>query len=459
MSVYLKEARATAALALPIIVGQVSQMLIGITDSVMIGRVGTVPLAASAFASTLFGMVFVIGIGLLVPVAVLVSRAHGARSDEDAGAWLRHGLVLGAGVGLGGAILLLLLGTQLRRFGQSAEVLVAVSPYYELVAFTAIPAMIFQVLRQFAEAMGRPWLPMVIMMIGVGLNGLLNWVFIWGHWGAPELGLAGAGWATLISRVTGAVVLYAWVRNYAGFATAWPYRGAQHGWFDGLSLERFKTMARIGVPAAGMLLFESGAFSAAAVMVGWLGAVPLAAHQIALTCAAFTFMFPLGLSTAASMRLSRAVGENNRTVLRPIGYGALAMSTSVMALFALIFAVGGGWLAAGFVADGEVIALAGKLLFVAAIFQLFDGAQVVGAGALRGLADVKVPTVITFIAYWVVALPGGYFLGVRGPYGAVGVWAALAAGLAFAAVFLALRFARMTRADLPVAAAGSPMLP
>lgn len=445
MSAYVKEARATAALALPIIVGQVSQMLIGITDSVMIGRVGTVPLAASAFASTLFGMIFVVGIGLLVPVAVLVSRAHGARNDAEAGAWLRHGLVLGAGVGLAGAIVLLLLGTQLHRFGQPAEVLAEVSPYYEIIALTAIPSMIFQVLRQFAEAMGKPWLPMVIMLAGVGLNALLNWMLIWGHWGAPELGLAGAGWATLISRIAGAAILYLWVRNHAGFSAAWPYRGAQRGWLDGLSRERFATMGRIGVPAAGMLMFEVGAFSAAAVMVGWLGAVPLAAHQIALTCASFTFMFPLGLSMAVSMRLSRAVGENNRAALRPIGFSALGMATSVMGLSALTFAVVRGWLAAGFVEDPEVIALAGRLLLVAAIFQLFDGAQVVGAGALRGLSDVKVPTAITFIAYWLLALPGGYLLGVRGPFGAVGVWVALAAGLAFAAVFLAWRFARLTR--------------
>lgn len=445
MSMVVREARTTALLALPIVVGQVGQMLMGVTDSVMIGRLGTVPLAASAFANTLFSVVLIAGIGLLIPVAVLVARAHGARDEAEAGQWLRHGLALGVWVGVVGAGLLALLGTQLQRFGQPPEVLAEVQPYYLIVAVSALPVMIFQVLRQFAEAMGRPWMPMVIMLAGVLLNVLLNWLLIWGHWGLPALGLAGAGWATLIARVVGVVVLYAFLRSRPEFAGAWPFGRGRPGWFSGLVGERYRTMAKIGVPAAGMLLFESGAFSAAAVMVGWLGTVPLAAHQIALTCAAFAFMFPLGLSTAASMRISRAVGEGNRAVLRPIGFGALGLSTAIMGTFTVIFALGGRLLAEGFVQDPAVIELAARLLIVAAIFQLVDGGQVVGAGILRGLGDFKIPAVITFVAYWIVALPGGYLLGVVGPFGAVGVWAALAAGLACAAVLLAGRFARLTR--------------
>jgi MATE family multidrug resistance protein len=201
----------------------------------------------------------------------------------------------------------------------------------------------------------------------------------------------------------------------------------------------------MGVPAAGGLLFESGAFAAAALMMGWLGATALAAHQIALSCAAFTFMFPLGLAMAASIRISKALGGGRREVLRAIGFGALGLSSLLMLAFALVFAAAGGWLARGFTTDPAVIALAAQLLVVAAVFQLFDGGQVVSAGALRGLTDVKVPTVITFIAYWMVSLPLAGLLAFRASLGPVGIWTGLAAGLASAAVLLAWRFVRLTR--------------
>jgi MATE family multidrug resistance protein len=194
-----------------------------------------------------------------------------------------------------------------------------------------------------------------------------------------------------------------------------------------------------------MLLFEAGAFVSAAVMMGWISAEALAAHQIALSCAAFTFMFPLGLSMAACMRIGKAVGEGRLAALRSIGFGALAMSCLCMILSALVFSLAGPWLAHGFVDDPAVIALAAKLLVVAAIFQLFDGGQVVGSGALRGLADVKMPAAITFVSYWLLAIPGGYVLGLHTSLGALGVWIGLAAGLAVAAVSLGLRFMILTR--------------
>jgi MATE family multidrug resistance protein len=204
-------------------------------------------------------------------------------------------------------------------------------------------------------------------------------------------------------------------------------------------------MLGIGLPAAGQLLFEVGAFAAAALMMGWIGTVPLAAHQIALSCAGFTFMFPLGISIAVAVRISRAVGEGRREALRPIGFGALGAGALMMLGFALLFALMGRWLAAGFTPEADVVSLAARLLVVAAIFQIFDGGQVIGAAALRGLADVRVPMGITFVAYWVIALPLAYLLGVRGGYGAVGIWWALAAGLASAALLLGWRFYHKTR--------------
>jgi len=440
MQMVLRELRATLALALPIIVGQVGQTLIGTTDSAMIGRVGTVPLAAAAFTHGLWIVFFLFGLGLLMGVGVFSARDGGAGRVEECAAWLRHGRALALAVGIGGFGLLALLSTQLHRFGQPPEVVAIVRPFFLLIALSLVPVLFFQVQRQFAESLGRPWVPMLVMLGDVGLNALLNWVFIWGHWGAPALGLVGSGVATLLARSAAVAAIALWLGRSKTFAAV--RKAPRSGW----EWARFRALLGIGVPVGGSLLFESGAFTAAALMMGWLGTTALAAHQIALCCAAFTFNFPLGLSTAVSMRLSRALGEGRRDALRAIGFGALGLSSVMMLTFAAVFVFAGGWLARGFSADANVIALAARLLMVAAVFQVFDGGQVVGAGALRGLADVKTPTVITLVAYWGLAIPGGYFLGVRGGFGAVGIWVALAMGLAFAAIFLGVRFARLTRA-------------
>lgn len=454
-SPYIAELRPTLALAFPIIVGQVSQMLMGITDTVMIGRVGKVPLAASAFAHGLFTLVFIVGIGVLMSVSVLVARAHGAGQSRECAAYLRHGMALALALGLAGAVVMTVMAPFLHLFGQPPEVVAAVRPYFEIIGWSLLPVLVFQVLRQFSEAVGHPWAPMGILLSGVLLNVFLNWILIYGNLGAPALGLEGAGWATLAARLIAAVVLWWWLARRRELQAEWPAfaeptagrplwvtRG--RAWFSDLRWVRVREMLGIGVPAAIQLLFEAGAFVAAALMMGWLGTVPLAAHQIALACAGFTFMFPLGLSIAVSVRIGRTVGEGRRSALRPIGFGALGAGAMIMLTFASLFALTGPWLAAGFTTEADVVALAAKLLVVAAIFQIFDGGQVIGAGALRGLADVRVPTAITFVAYWVIALPSAYIFGVRGSFGAIGIWAALAAGLAAAALLLGWRFYHKT---------------
>jgi len=443
------ELRQTLALALPITVGQVAQILMGITDSAMVGHVGRVPLAASAFALSVFGLFFIAGTGLLVPVSVLVARAHGARSPDACADWLRHGLAVGLGLGLAEALAMAALSGQLQRFGQPPEVIAVARPFFVIIAVSLVPTFLFQVLRQFSEATGRPWLPMAILFFSVALNALLNWVLIFGNLGAPPLGLAGSGWSTLLARLASVALIWAWLRRLPEWRNRLPRPGA----LVRLSRAALAEMFGIGVPAAGQLLFEAGAFTAAALLMGWLGTVPLAAHQIALSCAAFTFMFPLGLAMAVSIRMSQALGAGRRAALRRIGFSALGASTAIMGSFAVLFALAGGGIARGFTDDAEVAALAARLLLVAAVFQIFDGAQVVGAGALRGLTDVRVPTAITFVAYWLVALPAAYLFGFRAGFGAPGIWAGLAAGLACAAVLLATRLARTTTARH--AAAGS----
>ena len=432
MQTVLKELRPTLALALPMIVGQVSQMLIGITDAALIGRVGTVELAAAAFTHGIFGLAYIVGIGLLLPVGVFTARDHGAGDEAGCAAWLRHGRAMALLAGGGAFLVLAALSTQLHRFGQPPEVVAVMRPFFLLNSLSLVPVFYFQVQRQFLDALGRPWVGTSVMLADVALNALLNWMFIWGHLGAPALGLTGSGVATLIARVLAVSAIALWLRGERRAA-------------GGLERARFRAMLGLGVPAAGSLLFESGAFAAAMLMMGWLGATALAAHQIALSCAAFTFMFPLGLAMAVSIRISKARGEGRTEALRPIGFGVLGLASLVMLTFAIVFALGGTLLARGFTPDPAVVALAAQLLAVAALFQLFDGGQVVAAGALRGLTDVKIPTLITFVAYWVVSLPLAYGLAFHTQLGPVGIWAGLASGLACAAVLQAWRFHRLTR--------------
>lgn len=437
---YWHELRATLSLAAPIVVGQVSLMLMGVVDSAMIGNAGTVPLAASAFGNNLFNIFYIVGIGLMIPVSVFVSRARGANQPAEAAEVLRHGIALAVVFGVLETLAMLALSTQLSRFGQPPEVMAIVTPYFLLFAASIAPVLVYLALRQFAEAMGHPWAPMFIMLGGVVLNAALNWIFIYGHLGVPALGLTGAGISTLLSRTIGTAVIFFWLRCDPAVRLAWPRR-----WWGNYSTARFKQMLHVGLPASGMLLFESTAFAFSGIMIGWLGSVPLAAHQIAISCASMAFMFPLGLSMAAGMRVSHAVGADQRARLRAIAYGAGCFGLAVMGVFALGFGFGGTLISGWFVRDPAVIALAAQLLIVAALFQLFDGVQVMAAAVLRGITDVKVPALITLVAYWGIALPLGYGLGVRGPFGAVGLWVGIASGLAFVAIFLSARFARLTR--------------
>jgi len=437
------EIRRTLALAFPIVIGQVGQMLMGIADSVMIGRVGTVPLAASAFGHSLFTVSFILGVGLLISVSVLGARAHGAGQSSACAEYLRHGMIMAWVMGLLGALLIFAMSLKLEIFGQPAEVNAAGETYIRIIALSLVPTLLFQVLRQFSEAVGFPWGAMGILLASVVLNVVLNWILIYGNLGAPAMGLDGAGWATLISRVVSVVGLWMWLKHRNSVSREWPGRGDNTVWWAPVVWSRLREMLQIGVPTAGQLMFEAGAFVAAAMMMGWIGTVPLAAHQIALSCASVTFMVPLGISMATSVRIGRAVGEGRSEALRRIGFGSIFIGIVFAVVFTLIFAFGGDLIVSGFTHDSEVAILAAQLLIIAAVFQIFDGGQVLASGALRGLADVKVPSVMTFVAYWLMALPTGYFLGVRrdDPHG---VWIGLAVGLAAAYMFLTWRFYRKT---------------
>lgn len=323
---FIQESRATLVLAVPLMAGQLSQMLMGLTDAAMVGRVGVVPLAAAAFGNSVLGVPMLVGIGLLTSISVRVAQAHGAGQRPQTGEALRHGLVLSLAAGALLAAVVWMLSTVLDRFGQPPAVAAEARAYLVIMGVSLIPMMVLLALKQFSESLHHPWPPMLILLGSVLLNAALNWVFIYGNLGAPALGLEGAALATLFSRLAAAWVLWIFVRRARRFAGHTPLH-----WLRPLIAERLRDLVRLGLPAAAMLVLESSAFSIAAIMMGWLGAVALAAHQIALSCASTTFMLPLGLSIATTIRIGQAAGAGDHTRQRAICVSALLLSIAIMA--------------------------------------------------------------------------------------------------------------------------------
>ncbi len=432
----LAENRRTLTLAAPIIAGLVGQMLMGIADTIMVGHVGVVPLASCAFANTVLAVPMVFGFGLLSAVSVEVSHAHGEGKQAVAGDFLRGGLLIALLLGamLGALAHAGLPALPLLR--QPTEVNAIVGPYFLLCAWSFLPVFITSAAKNFSEALDHPWPPFWIMLAGVGLNVLLNWILIYGNLGAPALGLDGAGWATLLSRIAVMLGIVAYTSRSRRLHSAWPTR-----WLAPGLMARARRLADVGIHSGGLNLCEIGGFSFGSLMMGWLGVVPLAAHQIALSCAATTFMVPLGLSQAVSVRVGHARGSDSRERIPDIVHGALGLAVGVMSVFAACYLFFGNTIAAGFVEDSAVRALTVQLLVLAGVFQIFDGIQVVSSGALRGFADTRIPLLIGIAAYWGIALPvswtAAFALGMGGP----GVWTGFVVGLgsAAAAMFLRLR--------------------
>ena len=442
VSSFWSQARPTLALALPIIAGQMAQMLMGLVDSAMVGQVGVVPLAGAAFANTLISVPLVFGIGLMLALSIRISQVRGAQDDvknanQTIAELLRHGVFLSIFAGVLLALALWVCSFYLDRFGQSASVALE-SRAFLLWVGASIPFVLLMFgLKNFCEALDNPWAPTLILSASVPLNVVFNWVLIYGNLGAPALGLQGAGIATLTARILSCVALWFYVTRAPRFCALMPAR-----WLAPLNYERLKVLLQLGIPSSIQIVLEVGAFSAAALMVGVLGDKPLAAHQIVLACASTTFMIPLGISFAASIRMGTLVNQPAKA--RALGNNALQLaliSAGTSATFYLIFR---DVIASRFVDDGDVAALAAQLFLVVAIFQVVDGIQVTGAGLLRGLSDATAPMLISLGCYWGVGLPLGYLFGFVLKMGALGVWIGLASALACAACALVTRFRHRT---------------
>lgn len=436
---YSRELKPTLLLAAPITAGHVSQMLLGIADTVMIGRIGKVELAACALSHTVFHIIFIVGVGLLTSVSVLVSHAHGAGNKQEAGEMLRRGLLIGI---ITGALMFGLIWGSfpfLKVLKQPENVLYTGLPYLWLLGLSLPVIMSIICFRNYSEAQDAPWPAFWTGLIAVFLNIFLNWVLIYGNLGAPRLELDGAGIATVISRIVNLLMLIVWLRLDRRFVESWPVR-----WLATVPLNALKNMLKLGLPVGLQLLMEVGAFSSATLFMGLLGVTEMAAHQVAITCAATTFMFPLGISLAVAIRVGHVIGGGEPHRARRVGYSALGFTLILSSLFTTIFILFNQPLAFLFTDDQATGMMAAGLLVVAGFFQLFDGSQVLAIGSLRGCKDVNVPTWIIFCSYWLVGIPFGVVMAFPLEVGARGIWIGLAVALGVASVFLLRRFNRLT---------------
>lgn len=429
----------TLRLGFPIMAGMLSQMLIGLADALMVGRVGVIPLAAASFVHVVIHPPLVFTLGLLSAVAVLTAQAFGARELRHCGEILRNGLLVAAVVGLLIVAGMFLLRPFLHLLGQPPEVVQAAWTYLIVFAWSLVPALVAHAAKQFSEALNRAWVPNCILFGGVLLNVLFNWVFIYGHWGSAPLGLEGAGIATLLARLVTMVAMLWYITRDLAFVELQPNR-----WLAALHLSELKRLLAMGLPVAFQHLLEVSAFAFAGLMMGWISADAIAAHQVALTCAATTFMFPLGLGMAVCIRVGHAWGAGEIARLRRIGFVGLGLAGAIMGTFGLIFMMARFPIAGAFVKSPTVVALSASLLMIAALFQVVDGLQVTAINALRGISDVRVPALIALLAYWIIAVPLGYALAFHTPLGPIGIWTGLALGLGIAALCLGWRFHALT---------------
>lgn len=429
---HLKE---TALLAYPVVFAQLGHIMLGVVDSMMVGGIGAEPLAAAAVSNGVFFILMVIGLGISYAMTPLVAIKVGEGKPNECGDILKQGFITNLAVGLILAGLIFIVAVNFHYFNQPKRVTALSIDYLKIIGVSAIPFMVFQTYRQYIEGFSLTKPAMFIILASNIINFFVNWLLIYGKWGFPELGLNGAGYATLLSRVFMAVAIVVYALRSSKVKPYNPsFTIAKANW------KLIKKILSVGVPSGFQYFFETAAFSLGAVMIGWIGAKDLAAHQIAINLASITYMAALGVSAAGAIRVGGAFGRKDKREIRTAGFTALLISVSFMACAGLTFIALNNFLPRFYISDEFVISKASMLLVMAALFQMSDGAQAVGLGILRGLTDVKIPTLITFIAYWILSLPIGYVLSFHYNFGVVGVWIGFIIGLTASAVMLTIRF-------------------
>lgn len=424
------------------VISQLGHTLVHTADSIIVGHfAGTIPLAAVSLVHGMFTIVMVVGMGISYGLTPLIAQQNGQRNFNECGRLFINSLLINLIMGL---VLYSLIRFGLFRIidslNQSPEVVLQAKPYLALLGLSIIPLMIFNTFKQFAEGLGFTKQAMMISIWGNAINIILGVIFVKGMFGFTSMGIQGVGLSTLIDRILMSIVMGLYIYRSRHFKIY-----IKDITLKSLSWIKSLQILKIGTPVAMQYTFEVSAFSGAAILIGTIGAIPQAAHQIAINLASATYMMASGISSAATIKTGNNFGSKDVNQLRLSAISSYHIVLAFMSVTATIFIVLNSYLPWMFTEDQPVIIVASHLLIIAGFFQLFDGAQVVGLGILRGMGDVNVPTFITFIAYWVVGLPVGYYLGIIQGLGANGIWYGLTLGLLFSALLIFIRFQSFTK--------------
>lgn len=435
------ESYKTWKLSAPIILGELTQMALGIIDNVMVGAISYKHLAAAALVISVMNIPFVLGLGITMSVSQMVSTAHGRRDGFQVSHYFYNGLWMCSIASVIIALTLYFSSGIVYHLKQDPDVAVLAEPFLQIMAISTIPMIMFMAAKQFTDGLELTRTAMILSLLALPLNIGINWLLVYGNWGFPRLELIGAGYGTLITRTLILIALLIIIFIHPLFRRYIAVRKEQ--WV--LKWKSIRELLSIGIPSSLQAGMESGAFAVTGIIIGTISAKEQAAHQIALGCAAFTFMVAFGLSQGGSIRISNAWGRKNWNDISIIGKSTLLSGLFYGIFCALFFVSIRNVLPLAFNSDTEVIAIASVLMLYAAIFQISDSTQAVGVGLLRGIKDVKIPTLYVAIAYWVVGIPVGCLFAFVFKMGAAGMWIGFVTGLTFSSIVLNKRFFGMLK--------------
>lgn len=446
---YTKEFNYNLKLAFPVILGMLGHIFVSFADNIMVGQLGAAELAAVSLGNSFFFIAMSLGIGFASAITPLVAEADSAKNSLGVKNALKHGLILCSILSVLLYLLMLLAIPVIHYMKQPLEVVELAIPYLYIISISIIPLVVFEALKRFSDGLSNTKYPMYATIAANIINIIINYLLIFGSFGFPKLGIVGAGIGTLVSRIIMIFFLSLIFMKKEKFK---PYvLNIKFRIVDSLI---FKKIINIGFPSALQMLFEVGIFTAAIWMSGVLGKNFQAANQIAFNLSAMTFMVGVGLSVAAMIRVGNQKGLSDFIELRRIAFSVFMLTVLIEMFFAVMFLVFRDWLPTIYLdtenlsktlENTEVILMASKLLLIVALFQIFDGLQVVILGALRGMQDVKIPTIITFVSYWLIGFPISFYLGIYTPLKSTGIWIGLLISLVCASIMLYLRFNYLTK--------------